>query len=77
MPVLRWSATTWRKMEALRDRILHGCGTDEPWFLEDVEEFQAATGRIACAAQWRKPLRIDEINQMAPTPEVRERPGRP
>jgi len=26
---------------------------------------------------WRKPLRIEEINQMAPTPEVRARPGRP
>jgi hypothetical protein len=26
---------------------------------------------------WRKPLSMIEINQMAPTPEVRARPGRP
>jgi hypothetical protein len=29
------------------------------------------------AIQWRKPLSIEEINQMAPTPEVRRREGRP
>lgn len=27
--------------------------------------------------QWRKPLSFDEVNQMAQTPEVRGRPGRP
>jgi hypothetical protein len=58
----------WRKMEKLRDRILFGCGTEEPWFLDDG-------GSIT--AQWRKPLRIDEVNQLAPTPDVRQREGRP
>lgn len=77
MPVLRWSPTTWRKMEALRDRILHGCGTDEDWHLEDPREVEAATGRVLVSAQWRKPLRIDEVNRMADTPEVRARLGRP
>lgn len=67
----------WRKMEALRDRILQGCGTGEPWFLEDIHEYQAETGRTMFAAQWRKPLSLVEVAQMAPTPEVRQRPGRP
>lgn len=26
---------------------------------------------------WRKPLTLAEVNQMAQTPEVRARPGRP
>lgn len=65
----------WRKMEALRDRITHGIGTNEPWFLDD--EFMAEYGRSAIAAHWRKPLRVDEISQMAPTDEVRARQGRP
>jgi hypothetical protein len=33
-------------------------------------------GANAVAVHWRKPLRVDEVNMMAPTPEVRERPGR-
>jgi len=48
---------------------MHGCGTDEAWFYDDEGSFTAA--------HWRKPLRIDEVNQMADTPEVRERRGRP
>jgi hypothetical protein len=67
----------WRKMESLRDRILQGRGTDEPWFLEDIHEFQAETGRAMVAANWRKPLSIAEVAQMAPTPEVKARAGRP
>ena len=66
----------WRKMEALRDQIMHGVGTDEPWYLEDPVEFQGETGKPMIAGNWRKPLRIDEVNQMAPTPEVRAREGR-
>jgi hypothetical protein len=27
--------------------------------------------------QWRKPASIEEVARLAPTPEVRERPGRP
>lgn len=42
------------------------CGTDEPWYEE--------IGGVA--VHWRKPLRIDEINRLAPTVEVRERKGR-
>lgn len=64
--MLRWSATTWRKLEKLRDRIMFGCGTEEPWFQEE--------GSVT--VQWRKPLRIDEINQLAATTEVRHREGR-
>lgn len=29
------------------------------------------------AMHWRKPLSLEEVNQMAPTPEVRKRAGRP
>jgi hypothetical protein len=69
--VLRWSPTRWRKAEAVRNRIMRGCGTDEPWFL-DEENWD-----IMRSAKWRKPLRIDEVNQMAQTAEVRAREGRP
>lgn len=65
----------WRKMEALRDRLMHGTGSDEPWFLD--EQFQHEFGSIAVSAHWRKPLRVDEVNLLAPTTEVRNRPGRP
>jgi hypothetical protein len=68
--VLRWSPTLHRLVEAARDRIMRGVGTDEP-LIEAVGEGNMAT------RQWRKPLRIDEVNRMAPTPEVRERRGRP
>ncbi len=70
MPLLRWSAQTWRKAEAARDRVMYGGGTNEPWYME---EFSAEGGM---AVHWRKPLRIDEVNQMAPTPEVKAREGR-
>ena len=59
-----------RKAEAIRDRIMHGAGSGEP-FIEPVGEGNVAT------RQWRKPLSIEEVNRMAPTPEVRERRGRP
>lgn len=55
---------------------MHDNGTKEPWFLEDPREYQAATGRVSVAAHWRKPLRIDEVAQMAKTPDVRAREGR-
>jgi hypothetical protein len=63
----------WRKAEALRDKIMRGVGTDEPWFCEATAE---ESGAFGLAVHWRKPLRIDEVNQMAPIPEVRDRPGR-
>lgn len=76
VPVLRWSPTVWRKMEALRDKIMRNCGTDEPWFMDDELKAEHPFWDVV-TAQWRKPLRIDEVAQMAPTPEVRERQGRP
>ena len=71
--MLRWSPTKWRKAEALRDRIMRGVGTDEDWIVEDMS---ADYGLQAVAVHYRRPLRIDEVNQMAPTVEVRDRPGR-
>lgn len=47
---------------------MRGLGTEEPLIPEDIR---------GVAHHWRKPLSIIEINQMAPTTEVRERPGRP
>ena len=58
-------------MEALRDRIMHGLGTDEPWHMEHMGD---VAGLRAIAVHFRRPLRIDEVNQMAPTEEVRARP---
>lgn len=74
VPVLRWSPTKWRTAEAARDRIMHGLGTNEPYIME---EHTMMLGLRAIAVHWRKPLRIDEITRMAPTPEVLARPGRP
>lgn len=71
--VLRWSPTRWRKMEALRDRVLFGLGSPEPVIPIDGEE-RAMT---LVTMQWRKPLSIEEVAQLAPTPEVRAREGRP
>lgn len=56
----------WRKIERTRDRIMRGVGTDEPWFQEQV----------MVSVNWRKPLRIGEVNRLALTPEVRRREGR-
>lgn len=64
----------WRRMEKLRDKLMRGQGTDEPWFLD--EEFRQEFAASAVAAHWRKPLRIDEVNMLAPTTEVRLREGR-
>ena len=62
-----------RKAEAVRDRLMRGTGTNEP-FIEPTGEELAL---IKSTRQWRKPLSIEEINKMAPTHEVRARPGRP
>lgn len=74
VPVLRWSATTWRNLESIRDQVMRGAGTTEPWYMEHMADH---LGDAAIAVHYRKPLRIDEVNRMAPTPEVRVRPGRP
>jgi hypothetical protein len=55
-------------MEHIRDRIMRGLGTDEALIQEDIR---------GIAHHWRKPLSIEEVNQMAPTPEVKLRAGRP
>lgn len=77
MPVLRWSPNRWRKMEALRDRIMFRYGTSEPWISEDIQRMADELGVSPRAMHWRKPLTIEEVARMAPTDEVRERRGRP
>ena len=52
---------------------MRGLGTDEAYIME---EMSAMLGERAISVHWRKPLRIDEVAQMAPTPEVKDRPGR-
>jgi hypothetical protein len=64
----------WRKMEALRDRIMFGIGTAEPWYRDD--ELLAKYGIAIVSVNWRKPLRFEEVNRMAPTSEVLARKGR-
>jgi hypothetical protein len=59
-------------MEAMRDRILFGLGSDH---VIPVTGEEAAMLRTTM--QWRKPLSVAEIAQMGQTPEVRDRPGRP
>lgn len=75
--VLRWSPTVWRRAEHIRDRILRGLGTDEAIIPEDVMALAASIGASPKSMHWRKPLSIEEVNQMATTQEVRERRGRP
>lgn len=54
-------------MQFLRDAIMRDVGTSEAFIPE----------KGTSAMHWRKPLSIEEINRMAPTPEVRARQGRP
>ena len=75
--MLRWSRTTIRKIEAIRDRIMTMCGTEEALIPVNYREIAAEVGIAPRTMQWRKPLRLDEVARMAPTPEVRERRGRP
>jgi hypothetical protein len=56
---------------------MRGVGTDEPWHLETLPHQLDGDPRLGVAVHYRKPLRIDEVNQMAPTPDVLERRGRP
>ena len=75
VPVLRWSPTVHRRIEAIRDRVFARCGSAEAIIEAGDDEFPPGFPRRT--RQWRKPLSIEEINRMAPTPEVRERRGRP
>lgn len=52
-------------------------GTSEPFIGEDIQEMADEIGISPRAMHWRKPLSIEEVNRMAPTDEVRARPGRP
>ena len=70
VPVLRWSPTKWRKAEAMRDQVMRGLGTDEPYVMEEMTQL---LGERAGCVHWRRPLRIDEVAMMAPTSEVRQR----
>lgn len=72
--VLSWSPNARRKIEHARDLIFRQIGTDEALIEEDA---QTVFDRPIVAVNWRKPLRIEEVNQMAQTPEVKARPGRP
>lgn len=58
----------------MRDRIMRGIGTDEPWIMEEMSD---QFGMLAIAVHYRRPLRIDAVSRMADTPDVRARPGRP
>ncbi len=57
----------------LRDRIMRGVGTTEPWV---VEEMSARLGNRAVAVHYRRPLSIMEVARMGRTAEVIARPGR-
>ena len=64
-----------REIEAVRDRIMAMCASPMPVIEAGMEEFESLGNRVT--RQWRKPLSIEEVAQMAPTPDVRERRGRP
>ena len=66
----KWNRAIHRRVEAVRDKILDALGTNE-------KVIQANDPTLKASMQWRKPLSLEEVNQMAPTPEVRERRGRP
>jgi len=65
-PVSRWDRHTRRRIDAIRDSIMSRIGTNEQ-LIEEVG---------STAMHWRKPLAITEVNQLAPTAEVLQRPGR-
>jgi hypothetical protein len=52
------------------EKIMSRVGTKEAIIPETAGVLQAT-------AQWRRPLSLAEVNQMAPTEEVRARQGRP
>lgn len=58
-----------------------GVGSSEPLIETGRTELPKVAhllpGSSPRTRQWRKPLSIEEIAQLAPTPEVRAREGRP
>lgn len=71
--MLSLSPTIIRRLEAYKDSIFRGIGSPEQVIPVEGEE----RAMLKVTMQWRKPLSIMEVNQMAQTPEVRARPGRP
>ncbi|MFL5288041.1 MAG: hypothetical protein ACJ8AW_45525 [Rhodopila sp.] len=61
-------------MPSVSSYEMEGCGTDEPYVIESMEKL---TGMHAVSIHCRRPLALVEVNQMAPTAEVLQRPGRP
>ena len=66
----KWNRAIHRRVEAVRDKIMDALGTNE-------KVIQENDPTLTVTMQWRKPLSLLEVNQMAPTPEVQERKGRP
>lgn len=52
-------------------------GTTETIIAEDILALAGEFGVSPAAMHWRKPLSMEEVAQMAQTPEVIERKGRP
>lgn len=52
---------------------MRGIGTDDPWI---IEEHSGHFGMASVAVHYRRPLRLDEVNRMGPTPDAVARPGR-
>jgi hypothetical protein len=61
-----------RQIEAVRDRIMCRVGTDEALIPLPADELYL----VRVSRQWRRPLSIEEVARLAPTPEVVARPGR-
>lgn len=65
--VSRWDRRTRRRLEAIRDKVMTRIGTQEAVIEEPFR----------MSVHWRKPLSLVEVNQLAPTMDVRLRRGRP
>ena len=50
--VLSWSPTEWRKAEAVRDKVMRGAGTKEPFILEEARGPPIGASRLA----WRRSI---------------------
>ena len=70
VPLVRWTGNHWTRAEAIRDKVMAGLGTDEPFILETFEK------QSGIAPHWRRPLSVSEIGRMGVTDAVRQRPGR-
>lgn len=71
--MLSLSPTILRRLESYKNSIFRNIGSSEAVIPVEGEE----RAMLKVTLQWRKPLSFGEVNQMAQTPEVRDRPGRP